>query len=1283
MKESTSGAFQDCRHHDPCGQDAEEHDPCVLGLYRPDTVFGSSHQCSDPRSMLNLPSGEDSALKGYMPSPAHEVVRGTVSGAKVRPGGGKATYAPRTTRVLSPSSLDQAQNQNQDQDQEHGLPSAINSRQSPATLEPVCTLSTPNSRLLTFKGKIGRCDAVLLVDSGASHSFIAESFLSKNKVKPVRLPNGPTVQLADGTLHKCQFALVNPSLKIGPYQDRLGPMYALPLKSHDCILGKSWLERYNPDIDWQANRVRLNFEDHSLVLHAHYDYQANEAALISSLQLSRAHSRGDETFLGILRVHPSSPDIPAAETPVEPHSVRQVENLLKEYKDVFPDDLPPGLPPERSVDHKIDLEPGHSPPSRPTYRMSYSELEELKKQVTELLDKGFIQPSKSPFGAPVLFVRKKGGALRMCVDYRALNKITIKNKCPLPRIDELFDQLQGATVFSKLDLRSGYHQIRIASGDVEKTAFRTRYGHFEFLVLPFGLTNAPATFQTLMNDIFRDDLDDHVEVFIDDILVYSKDTEDHEVHLRSVLEKLRKHKLYAKLDKCEFFKKKIEFLGHTISKEGVAMNNDKVQAILEWPELKNVPDLQSFLGLSGFYRRYVKDYARITAPLSDLTKHDRQYNWDQPQREAFERLKSAITSAPVLILPDPTKPFIITTDASQYAIGAVLSQDQGNGPQPVAFISRKLSAAEQNYPVHEQELLALIYALKQWRHYLIGAPRSQAWTDHNSLKYFTSQPKLNPRQTRWSEILQEYNVHIDYLPGKTNVVADALSRRPDHVGAISMVTSTKDFLSTVKSSYGNDTESAAMLTKAQSGKSGLKVKNGLIYKLENNLERLYIPMDMDLRQTLLCEHHDSALSGHLGIDKTYEKLARNFFWPNLEADVKDYVRSCPSCISSKSSNQRPPGLLQPLPIPTKPWEEISMDLITHLPKTTAGHDAIAVFVDRLTKMIHAVPTVTSISAPKLAELYFQHIFKHHGLSQRIISDRDPRFTSHFWRSVFKLLDTKLAMSTAYHPQTDGQTERANRTLEDMLRAFTSERQNDWDTCLPAAEFAYNNSVNQSTRETPFFLNHGYHPTTPITLHVPPSNSEAARDFVASIQSALESAKARLQEAQQRQAYYANQKRRELTYNVGDEVMLSTSNFQAEPGKTKKLQPKWCGPFRISTKISDTAYELKLPSTMEIYPVFHVSQLKPYKKSEKFQHPQPVRPPPIYKNTYVFERILDKKMEKDQRGRLIPKYLVQWQGYPIWEATWEPASSMATDAAHAEMRRMDAVWRDRQSTKKSS
>jgi hypothetical protein len=443
-------------------------------------------------------------------------------------------------------------------------------------------------------------------------------------------------------------------------------------------------------------------------------------------------------------------------------------SVVKEFAYVFPEELP-GMPPERELEFTIDLKPGTEPIARTPYRMSTPELQELKMQLKELLDLGLIRPSMSPWGAPVIFIRKKDGSWRLCIDSRQLNKATIKNQYPLPRIDDLFNQMKGATVFSKIDLRSGYHQLRIKEDDIPKTAFKMRFGHYEFTVLPFGLTNAPGVFMSLMNRVFREYLDKFVQVFIDDILIYSRTTKEHDEHLRLVLQCLREHKLYGKLSKCSFYQSRIHYLGHVISGEGIAVDPSKVEAIMEWPAPTNVTEVRSFMGLAGYYRRFEKC------------------------AEAFQRLKELLTTTPILKVPDMDADFLVFTDASKEGLGGVLMQDG----RVIAYISRKLRRHEENYATHDLELLAIVYALKVWRHYLVGR-KFELKTDHCGLQHIFTQSDLNARQRRWSELLSEYDFEITYIKGTVNRVADALSRRPRIFSVLPLQTNLREKILTLQ-----------------------------------------------------------------------------------------------------------------------------------------------------------------------------------------------------------------------------------------------------------------------------------------------------------------------------------------------------------------------------------------------------------------------------------------------------------------------------------------------------
>jgi RNase H-like domain found in reverse transcriptase/Reverse transcriptase (RNA-dependent DNA polymerase)/Integrase zinc binding domain/Chromo (CHRromatin Organisation MOdifier) domain/Retroviral aspartyl protease len=963
-------------------------------------------------------------------------------------------------------------------------------------------------------------------------------------------------------------------------------------------------------------------------------------------------------------------------SPVEStHLDQHEERIEQEYHDVF-QSMPNGLPPPRQHDHEIKLVPGSQPPSKQPYRMSSAELDELRKQLDTLLEKGFIQPSRSPYGAPMLFVRKKDGTMRMCIDYRALNGITIKNKYPLPRVDELLERLNGAKYFSKIDLQSGYHQIRMKPDDVEKTAFRTRYGSYEFLVLPFGLTNAPSTFMSMMQDILAPYLDKFCISFLDDILIYSKTLEEHQRHVRMIMDKLRENKLYAKLSKCELFKKEIEFLGFRINSDGIHMESSKIADITSWPIPKNLRELRSFLGLAGFYRQFVPGFSHITSCLSSLTKKEKPYEWTKEHQQAFTTLKEKISSEPTLTIPRSDLPFVISTDASGYAVGAVLMQDQGAGLKPIAYISKKMLPAEMNYPTHEQELLAIIVAVKTWRHYLMGN-HFIIKTDHQSLQLFHKKKleELTGRQARWSETLQSYDYKIEYVPGPSNVVADALSRRSDHMPAALNLTNTTTptrnetpLIDQITEAYRHDTTCQDILLNKSNSTwditdAGLIQRHGVTLIPEGATS---------LKTTILSGHHDDPTASHRGVAKTLDLISRNFQWKGMREDVKNYVSTCLSCQQNKISNQAPLGLLNPIESPDTPWHTMTFDLITHLPTTKAGNDCIAVSVCKTTKMVKLAATVTTIDAPGLSQLLINNVVRSHGVPVAIISDRDVRINSSFFRTFWNSLGTKLKMSTAFHPQTDGQTERANRTLEEQLRAYVNHRQDDWDVHLPFVEFAQNNAVNSTTGYSPFFLNYGYHPATPMTQQLSvskgriTSSNAAAEDRLLRLYDALTDAEHRTRKSQEQQKTQADKHRRDHTVKplqVGDLVLLSTNNLPKQGGRAQKLDPRRIGPIKILKVINPLTYELELPSTLSnVHNRFHISLLTPYKQTDAFpDRPTSINRPPATlinndQEVYEVEQILRHRQAKNGKT----EYLVHWKGYPTHEATWEPEVSFKHD-----------------------
>jgi hypothetical protein len=1047
--------------------------------------------------------------------------------------------------------------------------------------------------------------------------------------------------------------------------------------------------------------------------------------------------------------------------------VFDVKPLLDKYASVG--NMPKGMegPNSHSTEHAIDIDPTvfRRPPNAKGRPLSKEEIEEVEKQLATLLDNGWVEPSTSPYGAPIIFAPKKDGTWRMCVDYRRLNEITIKNAYPLPRIDELLDQLGGAKVFSIIDLQSGYHQVRIKPADREKTAFHTPFGAFQYTVMPFGLCNAPATFQALMNDVFRKHLRKFVLVYLDDILVYSRSAAEHAQHLEMVLKLLQQHKIYARLSKCQFAVDAVNYLGHVVGADGIRMQPSKINAVRDWPEPSGSPaqqriQLRGFLGLAGYYRRFVRYLAHMAAPLYELLKDDVPWFWGPVQSKAFADLKAALTSQPLVVhAPTPGYPISVHTDASEYAIGAVIEQQPPAGPkQVIAYLSHKLKGAQLHYAPHEIEMLAVVTALKEWRHYLAGHKEPfTLYTDNQAVSRFLTQPTVAGHHVRWLQTLASYNFRLIHVPGKRNVVADALSRRHDHqqhaqemramsaeqirlqlrkvlmtsaiqLGAItrrqasqaqstadpigpstqlendlpsdlaspdaaSQAAASADIPYSFPDAEHDDAWHRELIDAASADSQYINLLhnvrenrvwdfteiNGLLYytPMEDVLPRLYVPAGQP-RLRILQLAHDAPTAGHLGRDKTLAALQQHFYWPRMDDTVRAYIRSCPQCQAVKSSTQRPAGLLHPLEIPDHCWESVSVDLITSLPPTPRGHDAILVFVCRLSKRILLVPTTSTLSSDQFASLFFQHVFRQFGMPRSIVSDRGSQFTSNLWNNLCERLGISQKLSSAYHPQTDGQTERANRTIEDMLRCYLGPTQHDWDEHLVAIEFAYNNSVQASTGYTPFYLNYGWHPHTPLSLLNPLSRaggSESADQRVANMHERISHARRTLAVSQQRQKRNADMHRRDISFQVGEKVLLSTANLSLVHTRSQsaKLAPRYIGLFEVVQQVSPVSYRLKLPSHLRIHDVFHVSLLRKCNDGIEFGRPEHwTVPAPDYQSELPqpgtpgaeVERIAGHYPRTARRPEQCTHYDVQWRGRGHWENTREPVALLTGKAVRA-------------------
>ena len=1011
-----------------------------------------------------------------------------------------------------------------------------------------------------------------------------------------------------------------------------------------------------PDVDWHVDWGYEHGEDYipEAFLHPGDNVRATE-----SISTRLAIEQHKKTFV---------------KKPFE----EMVPKQYHDFRDVFAKESFDRLPPRRPWDHAIELKENVEPPGVKLYPLSLNEQKEMDAFLTEHLESGRIRPSKSPIAAPVFFVKKKDGGLRFVQDYRKLNAATVKNVYPLPLVTDILNRVAQAKFFTKLDVRWGYNNIRMREGDEWKAAFRTNRGLFEPLVMFFGLTNSPATFQTMMNHLFKDLVAEGVvAVYMDDILVFTETLEQHYNVVRRVLQILRENNLFLKAEKCTFGVATVEYLGLILSPGQVAMDPVKVAGVRDWPSPKTVKEVQSFLGFVNFYRRFIENFSHIAHPLHHLTRKDEPWKWTNEHQDAFTQLKGAITSTPILVHPDADRPYRLEADSSDFATGAVLSQLRDDDKwHPVGFISKTLNDVERNYEIHDKELLAIIRGLQEFRHLLEGAAHQvEIITDHRNLLYFMTAQSLNRRQARWSLFLSRFDFRIIHRPGKSSTKPDALSHRADHhhgegdnrdqillppklfhikaTGSLPIQGLGADFQRRIRDSKDLD-ESVAKAVKElnTSDDDGWAVSDGLILLRG----KVYVPRDRRLRHDIVRAHHDTPVAGHPGRWKTVELVTRNYWWPGITQYIADYVRGCDRCNRTKTFPAMPVGKLQPNRIPDHRWQIVTTDFITGLPPSR-GYNAIWVVVDRLSKRMHAIPTTEEVDSLGLARLYRDHVWKHHGLPEEVISDRGPQFASLFMKELNRLLGIHTALSTAYHPQTDGQTERVNQEIEQYLRLFINERQDDWYEWMALAEFTYNNRIHSATRHSPFELDTGQHPR----IGTEPNREtrlEAVDEFVKRMKQATEEAKSALRQAASDMArFYDTHRQTPPEYAKGDKVWLDAENITTTR-PTKKFDDKWFGPFPIDKVISPTAYRLKLTRNFQrIHPVFHVSKLRPFQADTILERHQPPPPKPVITTAgdteYEVENILDSRLH---RAKL--QYLVKWKGYGPEENSWEPESNLA-------------------------
>lgn len=1188
-------------------------------------------------------------------------------------------------------------------------------------------------------------NCIALADTGCTtYSIINERYVSRNRLQ--RIPISPrSMRGFDGPREGLISEVAHFSLDVGGNKQQDMYAYIVPrLDGEDIILGLPWLYHQGVSIDAKnaLHKPALRLANGEMVPSMSHE---------PKMEIHQVSAQGFKVWMDRRKK--------GVDVEIFSVSVKDIEKALevKRYSDprkklpqqyhawldVFERKKADTLPPHRGphVDHKIDLverdEKGNvpEPPWGPLYNMSRGELLVLRKTLRELLDKQFIRVSSSPAAAPVLFARKPGGGLRFCCDYRALNAISRKDRYPLPLINETLERIGKARWFTKLDVIAAFHKIRIAEGDEWLTAFRTRFGLFEWLVTPFGLANAPSTFQRYVNWTLQEFLDEFVSAYLDDILVFSSGTlHDHRNKVSKVLQRLKDAGLQLDIDKCEFEVQTTKYLGFIVEAgKGVRMDPAKVTAIKEWAIPTTVRGVRSFLGFANFYRRFIRNFADITAPLTALTKKETRFAWNPEADRAFNQLKDMFTTAPILLQFDPDRPTVVEADSSGWATGGVLSQYDDNGIlRPCAFFSRKNSPTECNYEIHDKELLAIINCLKEWESELISVPRFVIITDHKNLRYFMQLRRLNERQMRWADTLSRFDFSLQFRPGKLAITPDALSRRdqdmpkdpederlkmrekrlinPDtSVSAIgtafirvSAIRTTNRPLTAqpVQTTEGTlDNQSPPSDLEHQWNEAeqndptipalrdaihrqlarfppelGIRVSIGecevdaddrVLFR-----KRRWVPDSEPLRTRLIQEAHDSPMSGHPGHNALYSLLARQLFWPNMSADVKRFVRNCDQCGATAIWRDRRQGLLKPLPVPDRKWREISMDFVEGLPESRGCQD-ILVVVDRLTKGTILIPCKKK-ETDYVVQKFLRFVVAYHGLPRAIVSDRGSQFVGALWTRLCQLLRINRRLSTAYHPQTDGQTERMNAVVESYLRNFCNFAQDDWACILPMAQLAMSNQTAASTGLSPFFLDHGFHLETLTLDETAESRPSRATDHMTGeriadkLRNALEVAQAELAAAQERQEHYANRYRNLAPdYKPGDKVWLTLRNIRTNR-PSKKLDVRQAK-YTVLERVSPHAYRLNTPTG--IHPVFHVDLLRPA-ANDPFpsQRNDDYQPPPTLvdgQEEYHVERILDYRQIRRGRG-FQRQYLVKWVGYQYPE--WTSAHNMEDTSALDEWER---------------
>ena len=1147
-----------------------------------------------------------------------------------------------------------------------------------------------------------------LVDTGSSphniiHERLAPAVCQRLGLEPIRLAKKKLVQGFDGVVRKKPIThAIYPTMSMGKHRETTVPFLITDVGYHDAILGKTWMNKNRVLLDLGNDSImfperqpvpsapppstklkilprpspRPNedvFSIHSIGAAAFHLLARRPKS--DNIQIFAMSMEDINTQLGFFRDQEAEVVSLSAVEPAN-QNMEDVKNKLPaeyhEFLDVFDRSKADQLPPHRSYDHKIELNGDSRPPQTRAYRMSPYKLQKVKEYLNENLSKGFITPSQAPYSSPVLFALKANGDLRFCVDYRKLNAITKRNRYPLPLIEEVIGKLVGCKHLTRLDIIAAFNKLRMHPDSEDLTTFITALGSYKYHVLPFGLTNGPSTFQQYINDVLWDYLNEFCQAYLDDILIYSKTRKEHRQHVSKVLSRLREAGLQVDIKKCEFDVQETAFLGVIVSGQGLRMDPHKVEAVVNWRTPSNLKEVQGFVGFANFYRRFIKDFSKLVKPLVALTRKDTPFLWSPECSQAFESVKQQVTAAPVLRHFDPKRQAILETDASDYVTGGVLSQfDDDHILHPVAFYSRSMVPAECNYHIYDKELLAIIRCFEHWRPELEGTDLPiQIFTDHQALKTFMESKELTRRQARYLDILSEFNFQIVFRPGRNNGKADALTRMPDSLPAgphderskhqhqviltpdrvqIRVNAIEESLFNRVHKANRGDPQCEEYRQAIQKGERTLhgtdlgrcRVIDGALFK--NGL--LWVPPCMHVE--VLKEIHDQPASNHPGVTRMIDLLRRHYYWPGHTKTIKRYIRNCHPCQRSKAPRDQANGLLDPLPIPKQRWRDIAMDFITGLPESD-GFNAICTLICRLSKERHYVPCHWGEGGTSTEEtlwILLWNVFRLHGLPFSITSDRGRQFVSTLWKALCERLGIKSNLSTAFHPETDGQSERANQDIKRGLRTYCNYMQDDWARWIPMLEFADNDNLSTSLGLSPFYFNHGFHPRMSFS---PDCNSyettrerlqaTKADDIAKRMEELLEYGRSQLLKSQSSMEAQANKHRKDVSYEIGDRVWLSSRNVKTTR-PSKGLEDRQLGPFEVIEKVG-SSYRLQMPSNWKQESVFHPKLLRPCANDPL---PGQVAPPP---KAHHFKRgdewdVDDVIDSRRYRNRL--QYKVKWSG----------------------------------------